>query len=114
MSRCYPKSGEIYEHFKGNEYRIIGIAKTKKFNSLYVPDYFAKDSETQEILEVFRVDNELLISLPSGVHLENQKYVIYQQVNNLKNIWSRDLKNFLEKVDNKDRFTLVDCVVIFN
>lgn len=39
MLRNIPQPGEIYKHFKGTEYRIIGVAKTKKFNAFYVPAF---------------------------------------------------------------------------
>lgn len=113
MTKALPQPGEIYLHWKGTEYRVIGVAKTRKFTSLYVPDYWAKDSESQEIIEVFRFKSKLIMSLPFDYCPEDLSYVIYQQVNNLQKIWARKLEDFTGKVGNKERFEFLENIVDF-
>lgn len=100
-----PKPKEIWRHFKGNEYHIINVS-----NSVWIPgdpivSYWAKDSETEEVLGVYHHDYGVTLCKEDGVDTIPEPHVIYRP-SDWSIIWARKLDNFLEVIEqpNKYRF----------
>jgi hypothetical protein len=112
-----PKKGQIWQHFKGNKYSILGVARTDEdylFNSsATIPDYWAKDTEDGTIYAVSWIDDELLLSkAPAAEDLFHHEYVIYQDLKDSSKIWAREINNFkssvtIDELFKQERFQLV-------
>jgi hypothetical protein len=94
-----PKSGEIYQHFKGGRYKILGISKACRRHigseemevRDYVNKYWARDCEhPEEEYDVFDSNGKLFIN---GIR---KNCVIYESLYSgefpIGTIWFRSLK----------------------
>lgn len=84
----------IYRHFKGNEYKAIGVARCRMDNLRGAPILKAKNSEKpEESFNVFRVDGELAIEA-----CDTRSWVIYQALYGDRDWWMRPESMFTELV----------------
>jgi len=117
MNRFNPTKNQIWRHFKGNKYLILGMARTDEDSiddSSKLPDFYAKDVEYPNTLyAVLEINGELILDKkPDALALFPSEYVIYQDLDNPSKVWARELNNFKDpvKVDDffhQDRFQLV-------
>lgn len=106
-----PQKGQIWRHFKGNKYRIMGIATPKLVLSANIL-YFARDSEDFSLHPVFWETGDLFIKCSATFRDYQEEYVIYQDLSDKSKIWARDLVNFCSVVKvseyfRQERFQLV-------
>lgn len=104
-----PQPGQIWQHFKGNTYKIILCTGRKISPQDEIPGIQnCKHSETnEEVIPYLKTDlingNDIVLSSLSGLILE--PHVVYQQyssnvssVSDNSQIWARPLNNFLDVI----------------
>jgi len=108
-----PQPGQIWQHFKGNTYKIILCTGRKISPQDELPGIQnCKHSETnEEVIPYLKIDlingNDIVLSSLSG-NLIVEPHVVYQQYNpnvfsvsdnlNYPQIWARPLNNFLDVI----------------
>ena len=125
-----PQVGQIWTHFKGDDYHIVGISTVQDLSldhHLVVDSYQAQEESTGKLIEVYRViyikprtflgwlrfwesPKQTFITVAqyqSGEFLKHPM-VFYQKVHptNLNEnsvIWARTLENFLEVLGSEDQ-----------
>jgi hypothetical protein len=101
ITNTVPQKGEIWQHFRGNQYKILGVARTEEISkekTLAKFLYLAKHTEDSVKFSVYDLAGELLINKHPEDLILGDKYVIYQDIHNESKIWARKLKNFLELI----------------
>jgi hypothetical protein len=117
-----PEPGEIWQHFKGDRYEIIGVSTVVEQEVIHcaranrlVPTFYAIDTETLAAIAVFRMFNGALwaaefCGLDGGIpQLRSlaEPYCFYKKPGVL-GVWGRSLQEFMEPKDDGLRFTKVD------
>lgn len=104
--------GQIWKHFKGNKYLILGIASEVWGISNINPDLIARDVDSYKAKAVYCVDGDFLCSPDKVTNIDLKTFVIYQDIKDRSKIWARELNNFKETVTvdgffKQQRFQLV-------
>lgn len=95
-----PKPGEIWQHFKGTNYHILGVSGLLLIPD-YPPHYWAKHTETEEILAVYHhieSESSLTLTRGDGLTVINEPHVLYFGTLDAVLVWARSLNNFLSNV----------------
>jgi hypothetical protein len=101
ITNTVPKKGEIWQHFKGGQYKILGVARTDEIytESMPLPSYYAQHTEDSILFAVYKLGEDLIINQHPEELVINEKYVIYRDIHLAKpTIFARKLKNFLELI----------------
>ena len=93
-----PKAGDIWRHFQGTDYEIIGVSNSQEipFDSLI--DYWAEDTETKKVLGIYHLEGseeKITITKIDGLTPIAQEMVVYFTQSSAK-VYASPLDNFLE------------------
>lgn len=108
MQEIRPKAGQIWQHFKGNKYRILSITGevVSKQEQEQIP-INVRHSETEQwmiIAYITETNTSCLIPIDENDNsVLVEPHAIYQSIIN-NEIWARPLDNFLEIVGEQPRF----------
>jgi len=109
-----PKEGDVYTHYKGNKYVVIGVSAYWINAILADCSYIARHTETKEIIIVSKISGGILCYSSNGVSIM-ESLVIYKLVEEnyphpIPTYWARPLDMFMEVLeDGRPRFLLEDC-----
>lgn len=111
MDRDLPQPGELWQHFKGNNYWIICIVKDT-FQKSWV--FYTKNDTFSELDSVFSTEDNLTYDLRWGLlgKLKKTKETWEDKDITDKTIWARPLEMFMDTLDDSRggcfRFTKID------
>jgi hypothetical protein len=103
-----PKAGELYRHYKGNTYKVLGMGVV----SAYVPNYIlGKLEQTMETCKI-QVEgslcNVVLKTQDSFHELKHTPLVVYRNADFEDMVWVRTLEEWCKPVENMNRFSLLE------
>jgi hypothetical protein len=93
-----PKAGDIWRHFQGTDYEIIGVSNSQEIPFDSPIDYWAEDTETKEVLGIYHLEGseeKITITKIDGITPIAQEMVVYFTPSSAK-VYASPLDNFLE------------------
>jgi hypothetical protein len=100
-----PQPGQIWQHFKGNNYKILFVTgnSIKFLEDLYNVDASIKHHETGYECLITYANNKIALVYEHDVYTDDcldGDYVIYQRVDpDYPQMWARPLDEFLGIID---------------
>lgn len=102
--RRYPLPFEVYKHFKGGKYQVLGVAvASSKVDGCRLVDAKYTEDDTVERVAVIANDfpRTMLEVLKADYMEEGERFVVYQALYGNNEVYIRPLEMFMSEVDRK-------------